>query len=187
MTKNQQATVKMSLIPLVIIIALIIGAGFLLLKGEIKLPDFNSGPKVKRLQNYPTIVYTDKELTKQRRVITNQQELNDFLNYVDSTGMLVVKDNIDFNKDYLIAVSTGVYNETGHKIKVKRVYMDTKRNKLMAAVEEVELAENCVVDYAKNVAVDIVAVSKTDKKIDFDRTKTVEPCNDTEESTPSEQ
>lgn len=184
MTKSQQATVKMSLLPLVIIVLLILGAGFLLLKGDLKFPKFNKGPTVRRLE-VTDVVYTDKEVQKQRRVIKTQEELNDFLNYVDSTGSLVLKENINFDKEMLIGVSTNPNPETGHKTKIKKIYESADKNKLVVVVEEYEKGKNCTVENDRNVAIDIVAISKTDKEIDFERVKKVEECTKDEPEAPA--
>jgi hypothetical protein len=182
MTKKEKTILNMSLVPLIIIIGLILGAGYLLLQGEIKLPKFNKGPQLRRLEGYPTIVYNDKDLSKQRVVLKSQDELNNFLNSVDTSGLLTLKGNIDFNKEYLIAVTTDTQPETGHTIKIKKIYEDKANKTLLISIEESQMADNCVTDKDKNVAVDMVAISKTDWKLSFDRVKKTTECP-TEEST----
>lgn len=169
----------MSLIPLVIIIALIVGAGYFLMEGEIKLPNFNRGPQVRRLEGFPTVVYTEEQLEKQRRVITNEQELGEFLNSVDKSGLLTVKEKIDFSKEYLLAVASKTYDETDHRIKIRKVYEDKDNKTLLVSVLEVDPGETCAdkVELDKNVALEIAAISKTDWKIEFERMKQVEECN----------
>ena len=176
MTKKQQATMQMTMVPFIVIVFLVLAAGYLLLKGDFKFPKFNTGPQIRRLENFPTIVYTDKELERQRKVIKSQQELNEFLNYVDSTGLLVIKENINFEKEYLIAASTVLNNETGRKIKIKKIYQEKDKKGLIVSIEESEQGQNCEVDNDKNVAVDLVAISKTDWDIDFERIKKTEAC-----------
>ena len=103
MTKNKSTTLNMSLIPLFLLIALILGAGYLLIQGEIKLPKFNKGPQIRRLEGFPTIVYTEKELDKQRQVVKSEEELINFLNFVDESGLVTVRENIDLKRSsYLL-------------------------------------------------------------------------------------
>ena len=183
MTKKEKALLNISLVPLVVIIAVILGAGYLLLKGEVKLPSFNKGPQIRRLQGFPTIVYTDKAMEKQRLVIKSQQEISDFLNQVDGTGMLILRDNINFSKEFLLAISTSSNSDTGHSIKIKKVYEDKASKKLIVMVEETESGKNCKTDPDKNIAVDVAAITKTDWEISFDKIKKTVPCE--EESTES--
>ncbi|OGC38548.1 hypothetical protein A3K42_01520 [candidate division WWE3 bacterium RBG_13_37_7] len=174
---NQKANLRISLIPLVILIILILGAGYLLLEGEIKLPKFNRGPQIKRLEGFPTIVYTDKQIEKQRKVIKSEQELTEFLNLIDPSGLLEVRDKIDFNKEYLLAATTETENETGHSVKIRRVYEDKNNSTLLVSIQEEEAGSNCDVEMDKNISVDIASISKTDWNIEFDRTKQINQCN----------
>jgi hypothetical protein len=185
MTKKQQATLNMSMIPLAIILVLIIGAGYLLLKGELKLGNWNRGAQLRRLENFPQTVYTDKVVDKQRLVLKNQDDLNKFLNSIDSTGLTNVKENINFDKEYLVAVASKTFEEDGHKLKIKKLMADKDSKKLTVSVEESEKGENCVVENQKNIVVDIIAISKTDWQVDFERLRKTEECK--LESTASEE
>lgn len=175
-----------SLLPILIVVAIIVGAGFYLFKGEIKMPKFGrSATELKRLEGLPTIVSLTSEnpvIEKQRVVIKSEEELNSFLNMIDPSGKLVVKDNINFNKEYLLAVATETNETYGHDIKVKKLYEDKENNSLLVSVLEVEPDDECDEDKVPNVAVDIVSISKTDKTIEFERMKEVYQCP-TEEST----
>ena len=195
--ERQNAYLKVSLLPLVILVGLIFGAGYFLLQGEVKLPKFNKGPTIQRMEGFPTVIYTDKEFQKERRVIKNEQELAEFLNLVDETGMLTAKEKIDFEKNVIIAVSTESNDETGHKIKIKKVYEDREKEKILIEFEEVNPDSDCQMEIDKNIAVDMVMLSKTDWRIDFEKvTKAIE-CEepvtndgsnevDTETDTPTE-
>jgi hypothetical protein len=176
MTKKQQTTLNMSMIPLAIILVLIIGAGYLLLKGELNLGKWNKGSQLRRLENFPQIIYTDKVIDKQRLVIKSQDELNKFLNSVDSTGLTNLKENINFDKEYLIAVASKTFEEDGHKLKIKKIMEDKNDKKLTVQVEESEKGENCVVENQKNIVIDIIAVSKTESEVDFERIRKTEEC-----------
>ena len=174
---NQSAALKVSLIPLAIIILLILGIGYFLLQGEINLPKFSHGPTMRRLNGFDTAVKTDKVLENQRRVVTSDQELNDFLNYVDSSGVLQLKDSVNFSKEVIIAVSSDTNNESGHRTKIKKVYEDSAAKKIIVSIEETQPGDSCQPTPDKSVAVDMVALTKTDWRIKFERvTKTVE-CN----------
>lgn len=182
MTNNQRATLKMSLIPLVILIGLILGAGYFLLQGEIKLPKFNKGPQLRRLEGFPTVIYTDATLEKQRKILKSEQELAEFLNYMDPSGLTEVRSPINFDREYLIAVSSDTQDETGHTIKVKKIYQDKEDKTLLVTLEETEEAENCELENDKNVMADVVAISKTDWKVEFERVKKIIDCKSEEDT-----
>ncbi len=173
---KQRAELRVSLIPLVILIGLILGAGYFLLQGEITLPKFNRGPTIKRLVGFPAVVNTDKVLEKQRWVVKSDDQLNQFLNLVDSSGLLQLKDKVNFEKEFILAVSSETNNESGHKIKIRKVYEDAKAKKIIVQVEETGLGDSCEKDLSKNVTVDMVSLSKTDWQIKFDRIIKVEEC-----------
>jgi len=177
MIEKQRATLKVSLIPLVIIILLILGVGYFLLQGEFKFQIFNKEPTVKRLEGFPTTVSTTNKLERQRRVITSDQELNDFLNYVDSSGLLQVKDKINFNKEIVIAVSTETNDYTGYKTKIKKVYEDKAKKRILVSIEDTVLGDKCKLTPGMNVAVDIITLSKSDWEIKFDRIQKTDECN----------
>lgn len=175
---RQNAYLKVSLLPLVILVGLIFGAGYFLLQGEVKLPKFNKGPTIQRMEGFPTVIYTDKEIEKARKVITNEQELAEFLNLVDETGILTTKEKIDFEKNVVIAVATETNEETGHKLKIKKVYEDREKKKILVEFEEVDPDSDCQMEIDKNIAVDMVMLSKTDWRIDFERITKVIECED---------
>ncbi|RJR27125.1 hypothetical protein C4561_03100 [candidate division WWE3 bacterium] len=193
MTDKKQF-IYISLLPLVIIVLLIFGAGYFLLADEIKLPKFNKGTQIRRLENFPTIIYTEegKQYEKQRRVIKSEEELNDFLNYIDPAGLVTLKETVDFNKEYVIGVATEVEDPETHAIKIKKVYEDKDKKSLLIALHETFPRENCTVEVSPHIAVDMVAINKTDWSIDFERVKEEEPCEEEndeatdEQSTPSE-
>jgi hypothetical protein len=173
---KQRAELRVSLIPLVILIGLILSAGYFLLQGEITLPKFNKGPTIKRLVGFPAVVGTDKILEKQRWVIKSDEELNQFLNLVDSSGLLALKDKVNFEKEFILAVSSGTNEETGNKIKIKKVYEEAKSKRIIVLVEETEQGQTCEKELTKNVAVDMVSLSKTDWQIKFDKIIKNEEC-----------
>ena len=65
----------MNLIPVTLIVVLIIGAGYLMTKGDFKLPFFGNNLEIRRFENFPTTITTQKQFGKQRVVIKSQEEL----------------------------------------------------------------------------------------------------------------
>ncbi|OGC75397.1 hypothetical protein A2425_03990 [candidate division WWE3 bacterium RIFOXYC1_FULL_42_17] len=188
MTNKTKTTLNMSLIPLVVIVVLMIGAGYFLLQGEIKLPGFNKGTQIRRLDGFPTVITTEMPLEKQRKVIKSPEELAEFLNYIDPTGLTEVRDSVNFDREYLLAVSSDLQDETGHKMRIKKVYEDKNTKHLLVLIEETDKGDNCEVEVEGNITSDVVAISKTDYEISFDRVKKVENCEkeETTEETPTE-
>jgi hypothetical protein len=176
MTNKQSTVLNMSLLPLGILIVLILGVGYFLLKGEIKLPKFNQGPQIRRLEGFPTTVSTIKEMEKQRKVLKSEAELDQFLNEIDPNGTLIVKSNITWDKEFVIAVTTSLNPESGHRIKIRKVYENKPDKSLQVSLDETEKGQYCEVDNEKNIAVDLAVISKTTWDINFDRTKTIEEC-----------
>ena len=176
MTDNQKANLRISLVPLVAIIGLILGAGYLLLAGDINLPRFNKGPQFRRVEGFPTIVYTDKQIEKQRTLIKSEEELTNFLNTIDPSGLLEVREPINFNKEYLIAVTTETEDKTGNSIRIKKIYENKEKKSMLVSINETTQGETCETEIDKNVSVDIVAVSKTELPLEFDRVKQIQEC-----------
>lgn len=175
MIEKQKATLRVSLIPLAIIILLILGVGSFLLKDEIKLPNFNKEPTITRLADFPTTVATTKQLEKRREVITTNEKLNEFLNSIDESGLLKVKENINFDKDMVIAATSGTNEIKNIRVKIRKVYEDAAKKRLLVSIEETVPGDTCTPELGKNVAVDIITLSKTDWEIRFDKvTKTLE-------------
>lgn len=174
---NDRANLRISLIPLVVIIGLILGAGYFLMEGEVKLDIFNRGPQFRRVEGFPTVVYTQLQLDKQRAVLKSEEELTEFLNTIDPSGLLEVREPINFDREYLIAVATETEQETEHSIRIKKIYEDKEKNMLLVSIRETEAGETCEIELDDNISVDIVAISKTDMNIDFDRTKQVVECD----------
>jgi len=182
MKKNKQdAFLRVSLLPLIVLVGLIFGAGYFLLKDEIKLPSLRKSPTIQRLEGFPTVIYTDKQIEKMRKIITNEQELAEFLNLIDETGILTVKEKVNFEKNVVIAVATETNQETGHKIKVKKVYEDVDRDKILIEFEEVDPEDDCKMEIDPNIAVDLVMLSKTNKRVDFDKITKVIECEKEED------
>ena len=133
-------------------------------------------------------------MEKQRVIITNETKLSEFLNKVDPAGKLTLKENINFEKEYLIGVSTETNATYGYDIKIKKVTEEEESGNFKILVEESEPDDECLDEYdtVPNVAIDLAVISKTDKELDFERIKNNVECETedeedivTEESTPS--
>jgi hypothetical protein len=176
MTAKKRGFILLSAIPILLIVSIILIAGYLLLKDDIKLPWNDHKPRITRLSGFPTVVYTDKQLDKQRLIIKSETDLNNFLNNIDSTGMLLPKDKINFDKEYIIAVSSPTRNLAEHTIKIKKVYEDTAKKTYIVSVQEDFPADACAVTTDQHIAVDVVKINKTDYNFDFERIVNTKPC-----------
>jgi hypothetical protein len=184
---TEKKKIYISLLPLFVIIVLILGAGYFLLADEIKLPKFNKGPQIRRIEGFPTTVFVSEGTIadKQRKVLKSEQELNEFLNSVDKTGMLTMRDKINFDKEYVIAVSTEVVKEDNHKVKVRKVYEDKTAKTLLVSIVETFPGDTCTIEVNNHIGVDLVAINKTDWTIDFERIKDVDECGKSESTSSS--
>lgn len=177
MTKKT-TIVYMSFLPIILIILLVLGAGYFLMAEDIKLPKFNQGPQIRRLEGFPTLVYSETPIEKQRRVIKSEEELNEFLNFVDTTGLLTLKEQINFDKEYVIAVTSETEKPDGHEIKIRKVYENKDDGILLISILETFPEEGCQVEENPHIAVELVALDKVDLKIDFERIKKELPCGE---------
>jgi hypothetical protein len=175
MTKKAQ--INMSLIPLVLILAVILGAGYFLIQNDIKFPSFDNKPEIKRLDGFPTVIYTDEELVKERMVIRTQEELAEFLNKIDKTGLTQLREQINYDKEFLLAASSESEMPVGHTLKIKKVYVNEEENMLTVQIQETFPGTTCELEEDKHIAVDIVSISQTDYEIRFDRIKKNKECN----------
>lgn len=168
---------QLNLLPVVVLVLVAIVAGYFLINGDLKFPKFNREPQVRRLNGFPTVTDVTSELDKQRVVIKNNEELQKFLNYVDKSGLVTLRENINFEKEYLIGVSSTTQNEEGLGLKIKKLYEDKATNSLLVQIEQTENPDGCKPIARKTLLVDVVAISKTDKNISFEVVKkTNEEC-----------
>lgn len=180
---KQRAALKVSLFPIVVLIGLIMGIGYFLLQGEISLPKLNRGPTIQRVEGFPTVIYSDREMEKERRVIRSEEELNNFLNYIDETGLLDVKEKINFQKNVVIAVTTDSDDKTGRKMKIDEVYEDKEENEILVKFDEIKPGDNCEQEIDRNIAVDMVILSETNMDISFEKVTKVIECEDGDKNT----
>lgn len=176
--KTKHLTLYASFLPLIIVLAIIFGAGYFLMQGEFELPSFGTDiTEVRRLGDFPTVVFTKAEIDKQRRVIKNQEDLEEFFNTVSPEGELILLEEIDWENEMLLGVSTESQDTTGYELKVRKVYADEDDQSLLISLRETRPGEACEVDVQNNVMVDLVAITKTDWDINFERIKEVDECN----------
>jgi len=175
---DQKAKLRISLLPIVVIILIILSAGYLLISNEINFSKMFEKNTLRRIEGFPTIVYTSNVVEKQREVIKNTEELAELLNKLDSTGLLEVRERIDFDREYLVAVSTEAKNRTGIDIKIRKIELDNDSDTLKVFIRETIKGESCTdIEDDNNLALDIVAISKTDNNIEFVREKREELCD----------
>lgn len=180
MNNKSSKTLYISFLPILILVGVIVGAGYFLTEGELKLPGDSDKLNVRRLENYPREVLTTKVLDKQRLVIDNQKDLDTFLASIDSSNKpLEIVEKINFDKELVLVSSTSTQETDGYKMKIDKIYIDEEANSLLASIELTEPGDSCIdeLEQATNVWVDIVTIKKTDKEIEFERLKNVVECN----------
>lgn len=181
---KQTKIFSMSLLPVILIVVLIIGAGFFLLEGDvIKLPGSNDSNYIqtRRLNGFPTVISTDKDLnaTKVRLVIKSKEELYSFLSSIDPLNTFTLSDEPNFDKEYVLAVTSGSQTVEGNAVKIRKVYLDKKNNSILVSIKQTSTDDDCASNVAQNnIPVDLVAIDKTDLTIDFDNQKETAPCSD---------
>lgn len=135
--------------------------------------------EMKRLEGFPAeISVSNPDIEKQRKIISSEKELIDFLAFIDKTSSLTVGEKIDFDKQMLLGVSTEAFDNDGFEVKVRKIYLDKEKNKLLVSVRIIQPGDNCPKLLQQGVGVDIVAVDKTDMKIDFETLRETRVCKE---------
>jgi len=167
-------------LPLLIILGLIIGAGYLLIGGDIEIPFFEDRKhiEVRRLEGYPIAVQVEQEIEKKHEIIKSEEELIDFLASIDRTNVLTVDEKIDFNKEYLVGVTSKTLDKGGNEFKVKKVYVDKEKDEILVSSRLQKPGDDCLTTQELNMVVDIVAISKTDKDVEFETLVETFTCSD---------
>ena len=174
MTKKS-VKLSINLVPLFILVALLLGIWYFFLSDN-EVFNFNRAPEVRRLNGFPAIVYSEDDLEKQRLLINDEEQLAEFLNSVDKSGYLIVREDINFDKEMLLAVSTSTEDLEGQTIKIRKLYEDNDSDTILVSVRETEPGSTCEIVENKNAAVDLVAISRTIKKIEFEKIKEIKEC-----------
>ncbi|MBD3365806.1 hypothetical protein GF360_00480 [candidate division WWE3 bacterium] len=167
-----------NLIPLLIILFLIGGAGYFLFGQDLEIPIEDRKTKITRIEGFPRMMYVDEEREKIHRVLKSEEELNEFLNEVDPEGRLEFNEDVNFDRNYLIGTTTDTLEGENHEYKIRKIYKDTDDQTLTISRERVDPDEDCELDGGKNIWIDIVKINKTDWKIDFELVKKILPCDE---------
>lgn len=170
-----------NILPLLIILALIGGTGYLLFGEDLELPKIEDRrTQITRIEGFPRMIYVDEEREKIRTVLKSEEELNEFLNQIDAEGNLTVPENINFNRYYVLGTATKTLEGENHEFKIRKIYKDTDDKTLTVSQELTEPAEGCKLEGGNNIWVDMVKINKTDWKIEFERIKKTLPCEENE-------
>jgi hypothetical protein len=164
---------SMNIVPVLLILILILGAGYLLLKDTLKLPWFRNDNTIEitRLEGFPRSWNTQKDIKKSRIVIKSESELRDFFTNVDmddDTSLQAIIKAVNFETEYLLAVNNGVQEETEGLLRIKRVERDDSKKRLTIKVYQYKPDATCVPEINKNVLIDIVKISKSDYEVKFE-------------------
>jgi len=162
------------------LLGLIAGAGYFLLQGDLNLSflEDRKSVEVRRLDDYPITVPVDQEMEKYQAVIKSDDELINFLASIDKTNALTVNEKIDFEKEYLIGVSSKTLKKGGNEFKIKKVYIDKEKDELLVSSRLRKPSDDCPTTDDMNMVVDIVAISKTDKEIKYETLIETFTCSD---------
>ena len=170
-----------NVIPIIIILLLIGGAGYFLFGQDLEIPIEDRKTQITRLEGFPRMLYVSEDRKKVRKVIKSEEELNEFLNDVDKNGELTIDTNVNFNRHYLMGAATKTLEGENHTFKIKKIYKDTDDKTLTVVQERTDPDEGCKLEGGQNIWVDIVQINKTDWNIGFELVKKILPCEDTSE------
>lgn len=167
-------------LPLILILGLIIGAGYLLIGGDIELSFLKDkqSVEVRRLDGYPITVPIDESINRKQQILKSEEELINFLTSIDKTNVLTIDEKINFDKEYLIGVTSKTLEKSGNEFKVRKVYIDKEKDQLLVSSKLRKVGDDCLVTEGLNMIVDIVAMSKTDKDVEFETLVETIICSD---------
>lgn len=170
----------MSGLPVLIVLGLILGAGYFLLGGDFSFP-FNEPDttvEVRRLEEFPINVPLTNKIEKIQTVIKSEKELIAFMAAIDKSNTLSISEKINFDKEYLIGVSSKSFDTGGYEFKIRKIYIDQEKNILLVSSKTIKPGDACIVTQELNTIVDIVAISKTDKVFEFENLIETRTCSD---------
>lgn len=181
MTKEGKKN-NINLIPVLLLVAVIAVAGYLLLKDTINLPWTKKGDSIEvtRIEGFPKTIETEKDLKKQRLIIKSKEELKGFLDYLDikdENFYESVLSQVNFDQRYLIGVSSDLQEETEGMYRIKRVLNDKQDASLKVVVIQYKPDITCAPQIKNNVLADLVIISKTDLAVSFDVVKETKRCD----------
>ncbi len=167
-------------LPLIIILGLIVGAVYFLLQGDLNLSFLKpkTNVEVRRLDDYPITVSVEQDMRKIQTVIKSDEELISFLASIDKTNALTVNEKINFDKEYLIGITSKTLKKTGNEFKIKKVYIDKEKGGLLVSSRLRKPGDDCITTDEMNMIVDIVVISKTDKEVQYEKLIETINCSD---------
>ncbi|MBI2414830.1 hypothetical protein HYV31_03275 [candidate division WWE3 bacterium] len=170
-------------LPFIILGGVILIAGYFLVGKDfinnLSLFEKTKTLEMQRLEGFPAkISVANPDIEKQRKVITNEKELIDFLAFVDKTSSLTVGEKIDFSKQMLIGVSSETFDNDEFEVKIRKIYLDKEKNKLLVSVKIMQPGDSCAKLQQPGVGVDVVVVDKTDMRIDFETLRETQICKE---------
>lgn len=177
---NKGQITYVNLFPVIIIILLIVGGGYLLTKDDLQLPWKNNGSvRVRKVQNFPTnLPTTNENFQKQRLVIKSEAQLQELLNSINEQAYQQLTETINFDKEYVIAVTSDTKFSGGTELKIRKIYDEKEDNKYLVSIRERVPGDTCITTQELNVAIDLVTIRKTDREIEFERVKEIYKCNE---------
>jgi hypothetical protein len=185
MPKTNDVKVYVNILPLVIIFLLIGGAGYFLFGQDIKIPSKeDSLTKITRVEGFPYRVSVSDERTKERVVITSEEELTNLMAKIDPEGQIELRENFNFKKNILIVASTETLTGNLNKYKIKQIIKDSKDKSLVVEQELTVPIEECPEKTTpeeaekKSILVDLIQLNKTGWPIDFELVKRELPCGE---------
>ena len=178
--------IYVNILPLVIIFLLIGGAGYFLFGQDIELPSFKPGSSIKvtRIDNFPQRITVETEREKTNEVITSEEALTRYMATIDPKGQIDLKEDFNFNKNFLVAVSSSTLEGPLNRYKIKKVERDSEDKKLTIQKELTIPMSECIDKVTeeeasvKSIIVDMVIISKNDWEIDFEALKKELPCEE---------
>ena len=172
----------MAKLPLIILLGLLVGAGYFLLQGDVKLPFLNDDDavEVRRLDSYPAKVTlpASEEKDKTEMIIKSEDELVTFLAAADPASTLTLNEKIDFDREYLIGTTSKTLKTSGYEFKTRRVYEDKEKQELTVSSLMRQPADDCIVNEEFSMFVDLIAISKTNKTVNFETVTETYTCSD---------
>lgn len=165
------------LIPVAVIVVLIAVLGAVLMKENILDLFDTSKNALTRIEAYPKIIKSTKNIERQRSVITSKEEFDALASKIlDNPSELVLPD-VDFSRENLLVVTTQKNDTTGYTIKVKSAKKNDAENKLEILIQLNKPGESCVNSEESNIAVDMVKIAKDSGQVSFDKEERTVECN----------
>lgn len=165
------------LIPVIVIVVLIGVLGAVLMKENI-LDLFDSSKNaLTRIEAYPKVIKSNKNIERERAVITSKEEFDALAAKILDNPSELAFPEVNFEKENLLVVTTQKNETTGYTIKVKSAKKNEAENKLEILIQLNKPGESCVNSEEPNIAVDIVKISKDSGQVSFDKEEKTVECN----------